>query len=199
MSILRCTVFQDLNGIAIDNIVGVRTTDSAGASEATAVATAVHNTWAGTILGVLSQELDLLHTDAVGVDDPTTFGTHVATFSGGVSGDLLPTFACVKVNVVTGLRGRAYRGRTGLGGLTEDMTLSLDGNTLKPATLTAIKNAVDSFYVTAQAALASIAGGSSLAVISETVGGVPRPTPISTDVTAMNTVAKLGTRRSRLT
>jgi len=130
--------------------------------------------------------------------DPTVGGHVSVTYSGGVTGALLPTFACAKVNFHTGLRGRSYRGRTGLCGIPEDYTDSLTPNTLKPTPRSNLDTAMNDFIVAANTDLVLIGTGYTLAVVSQVHNGLDRNPPIATQITVADVAAALGTRRNRM-
>jgi len=130
----------------------------------------------------------------------------VGSSGGGQSYQLLPLTVCAKVGWTTGLRGRSYRGRTGLAGLGESDTDTASPNSLTPGARTRISTQVQAFFDNINTVIASEGGGSVLAVVSLFHGvdpvthrPIPRAVPLATPVTGWLVYSQLGTRRSRLT
>lgn len=198
MSVLQVTLTGDLVGYPVTNIFGVATTDPVIPADLVAVANAFDSFYPDTIMTVLHQNYTLskisvvdLSGGSIGVDLDVDHG-------GEISGALLPSFVCARVNLTTALRGRSYRGRTGLAGIPEDYTDSLTPNTLKATPRSELAGAVQDFVDGVNGAINATAGGSAMAVISQVHNGVKRHPPIATLITGTNVSASLGTRRGRM-
>jgi hypothetical protein len=135
-----------------------------------------------------------------GATAQSIFGTEATadaglSSSGGNTDAPYTGLACAKVSLRTALRGRAFRGRTGIAGLTEGQVA---GNTLVESTRAALETEFGNFI--AALSIGSGPGYTSLrlGVLSTRVNGVLRPLPIFTEVTSHSVAATIGSRESRL-
>ena len=198
MATLLATITGALAGAPVDNIIGLHITSGVVSADCDAIAEQVLINWKNSMLSVLSQQLSVEQVDVVNVDDSSVGGRFVEHHIGSVSGATLPSFVVAKVNLTTALRGRAYRGRTGLSGLIEDWTDSTTPNVLKSTAQASLAEAFEEFRVALNLDLDAIAGGSAVAVVSQVLHGIPRVPAIATDVTDTNVALALGTRRGRM-
>jgi len=199
MSVLAVTIRHTFLGRTVDNCIGaVFPDDNLDSADCLTVATDIGGRWGGNVMPVLHNELRLVAVDVTEVDDTSTGATATFSTAGGISGALLPSFAAAKVQFHTSKRGRAYRGRTGLAGITEDMTDSLTPNTLKGTVVDTLEGQLGAFMSDANSDLAGYLSGGKLAVVSTILHGAPRVPAIGTPWTSLDVASQLGTRRSRL-
>jgi hypothetical protein len=109
----------------------------------------------------------------------------VGTFA---TGRPLPNNVCVTIKWLTGLRGRNYRGRTYVGGLSSDQ---VDGNSLVAGTKTALQTAADDL-------IDNMLAGWVLGVNSMYLDKLPRSTSEFTAFTGAVVEDKMDSQRRRL-
>lgn len=129
---------------------------------------------------------DLSSVNAGGIEYTT--GLPIAGTSGGTESPMNVTLA---IKLLTGFRGRSYRGRLYHVGLVEG---AYTGSTMIPATLTSIKNVYDAL----RSDIAAIPGGYSLVVVSRRENKNWRITGVATIVTAVDVDSTLDSQRRRL-
>ncbi len=205
MGTYAVSVVQSMAGQAVVNSLGIRVIGSTGfetPGEAIEVATGVRDGWQTNILPKLWTGLSLFSVEARGITSAIAESVAATVTAGGNPGSPSPSFAAVKVKLRTATPGRAGRGRTGLGGLTEPSTPSDQPNRLSAAEAGDFQNRFDAF----RNGLAGVLpNGLELVVISRFVGTdvngrpIPRPGgPVVSLVTSSTVDAQLGTRVSRL-
>jgi hypothetical protein len=199
MSAYRATIKANIEGIDVDNVLGVWSSADSSPAVAGHIASALWGTWQD-VADILSTAYIMSEIDVSDVNDPSIGGSFVDTYAGGRAGDILPLTVCAKVGWTTDFRGRSFRGRTGLSGILEADTVSAAPNQLTAGARTTIAGGVFSFFDTVNTALSSSVGvATALAVVSQTTGGAPRVPAIATVATGWTVYTQLGTRRSRLT
>lgn len=116
----------------------------------------------------------------------------VATpFPGTVVGNVLPSNICALISLRTGTIGRAYRGRVYMPGLTEgDVT----ANSISPTRTLSIYDAFDALGP----ALIANAPNWHWVVVSRYLGGAPRVSGVTTEITSFAVSAEVKTQRRRL-
>ncbi len=182
-------------GERITNVVGYVDDNVPGPLDGVTV-DSISSAWTSNIVPRLASIYTYEGATAVNLDNPTIgFESVAGAGATGLSaGSVLPTFVAVRVNWSTGLRGRAFRGRTGLGPIVESETTV--ANALDPAARDAWQTRINAFLT----AIQGISGGTSnadLAVISRVVNKVLRPSPVTTRILAGEVDARLGSRVSR--
>lgn len=193
MGIYRATIQGTYLGQNINNVVHVASPvfqQSETVTQAQDIAGRVHDAFNRTLKTLLSSEYVLRQVDVVGVNNPTIGAFFAQNQPGGQSGDPLPSYVTVKIAWLTGFRGRASRGRTGLAGLCEPFT---DGNTINAATLAAFQAQTNAFR-------AAVNGGPNnyvMAVVSTVFNGAPRPAPVVTPIVDNVVSPLVGTQLSR--
>lgn len=194
MSLYRATIRQSFSGIVVDNVIGLKGPDPSDPTEAQTLAENVWTCWNNDIKVHQASVVDLLGVDVIALGNPVIFGTASGTANSGRSSSPLPSWVCVSVDTLTGLRGRGYRGRLGICGVTESDTATTDGNSLTTANTAAWQTQVTSFYEDLNALVPASSG---MVVISKTLHNAPRLPPIGTDVTSMHVHSRLGSRITR--
>lgn len=198
MAVLRGTIKATCAGVNVDNVLSFKTSAPVGTDLADNFAQALWTAW-NPVADVLSTEYVVRSVDMADYDDPSWGGTFASDYAGGRSGSLLPLTVCAKVGWTTGLRGRAYRGRTGLCGLLEEDTGASAPNELTSGARTTIATGVQDFFDNVNSIMTAVSGiATVLAVASTIVDEAPRPAAIGTPVTGWLVYTQLGTRRSRL-
>lgn len=198
MSVLQATIQHTFLGQAVDNCVGVDfPTNDLDSSDCHFVAGVIHGYWAAGVLPQLHNELHLVKTSVIEAGDTTTGSDYTGSASGGISGALLPSFCAARVKFTTAYRGRSYRGRTGLAGITEDMTDSLTPNNLKDANRSTLAGVIAEWLDNCNNDLGGYLDGGFLAVVSTIHMGAPRVPAIATKIIGSTVTSELGTRRSR--
>jgi hypothetical protein len=193
MGLYRSVVSGTIWGQTVQVIHGWRTGNPTSSGEAGALAARVGQYWGTDVLPAMSTAYSTTHVDCFGMDDPTAHGSAAAVYSGANSGQPFPAFSVVNVELLTPLRGRSYRGRYGIPGVTASMIDATDANLLDPGYQAGLQTEVQNFR-------SDMSGGATpgiLCVISTVHNGVVRPTPISTDVTQQIVKQPLGSRVSR--
>ena len=185
-------------GVQVDNILGVGSLSIADSAALDDMADAIHTNWASYVLTTVSSKVSLDHISGISLDDPTAGTEKDYASSGGVPGDILPTFVVAKVNWVTGLRGRAYKGRTGLTGIPESWTSPTDPNVLGVSYQSQMQIHMRDFVDNCNTDLAALTNASTLAVISQVLHGVPRVPALAQPIVRASVPNELGTRRSRM-
>jgi len=148
--------------------------------------------WSGSLAGILSENIEL--TNVVCMDMTTVSGSVIVTDggapNGAVSGDAVPLNTALVVTARTPKRGRAYRGRTYIVGLSTTLLLN-EGQ----ANTTAVTGAVTHFeeFLTP----ANFHGGIPV-VASRQEGGVVRTVGVATAITSYSCDSKLDSQRRRL-
>jgi len=198
MSVYKVTLAGTFLGRDVDNVLGIVAEEDLSHSLLDVIAGQVATNWFGAVMSQLHNEYKLTEVTVQDLIDPTLAGSATSSAEGELSGALLPTFACAKVDWHTAKRGRAYRGRTGLCGLLEDDTDSLTPNNLKAARQTALQNAIDSFLVDMEDSFSALDPAPSMAVVSQVLAGAPRVPPIGTPIVSATVASELGTRRGRM-
>lgn len=190
----QVTINQTQQGVVINNILHCYSTGADGDN----IADIFSAGWTGFAMDHLCDDLHLVSVDCFDLLDPTAMGHSGETGAGAVSNVAnLPLTVCANVGLLTGLRGRAFRGRTGLAGLYEAQTDDNSPNHLSTEARDAINDDMDAFLAAVNLALDGVAGA--VCTASLTVAGAPRPTPLAVPVSRMSVASLLGTRRSRLT
>jgi len=198
VSVLKVTINHTFLGQTVDNCMGAWfPSDDLDSGDCHTVAQTFHGFWNAGILPHLHNELHLNKVTVIECDDATTGADFTGSGAGGISGALLPSFVAARVNFLTPLRGRSYRGRTGLAGLTEDMTDSLTPNNLKDTVRTDLSGAINEFVANVNEFLGGMLSGGHVAVVSTIHNGAPRVPALGTTVTGTSVSSALGTRRSR--
>lgn len=198
MSTLQVTLTGALGGFPVNNVLGVETTNTVTAHDCDLIARVVFEDWGASVLSVLSQQLSLTKADCINLNDTSIGGVWTGNLLGSVPGAVLPTFVCAKVQWATALRGRAFRGRTGLCGILEDWTETTVPNQLKATPQSNLQEAMDEFLAQVNTDLEALTNLSDLAVVSQTHNGVPRNPVIGTPITSVHVPPALGTRRGRM-
>ena len=196
-AVLQVTVQSDLRGYPVDNVFGLNGANEPSHTDANLLVSAV-DAWLDTLFGPLSQELQAHTITLVSLTDPTIGASGSSISQGSVSGDLLPSFVCAKVQWKTGLRGRAYNGRSGLSGIPESYTDGLSPNVLKATQRSLIDTACNDFLAGLNSDTVVVGTGYTLAVVSQVLHGVPRDPAIATQIISASVPAELGTRRGRM-
>jgi len=189
----RTTIRGSLYGQTVDVVMGWTTGGVTSSANAVTLATRVENYWAADVMQYLVSDYALTQVDAVGMDDPTKFGTFLSTSTGTNGSDGVPAFLVANVQLQTGIRGRSYNGRFGVPGLAASTIDSTNSNFIDSTAVSTIQNAIGNF-------IGDLSGGglpSTLSVISTISGGTPRPTPIATPVTVATVHQAWGSRISR--
>jgi len=198
VSVLKATIQHVFLGQQVDNCVGVDfPTNDLDSSDCHFVAQVIHGYWSAGVMPQLHNELHLVKTSVVECDDSTTGSDFTGSTSGGISGALLPSFVAARVKFTTAYRGRSYRGRTGLAGLTEDMTDSLTPNNLKDTARNDLSGVIAEWLDNVNNDLGGYLDGGFLAVVSTIHNGAPRVPAIATRILGSTVTSELGTRRSR--
>ena len=143
------------------------------------IAAVLLNQWGTVVMPLLSQDLTLREVYAFGLDSasaPSATATPGGgPIAGGVANPGLPGNVALCVSFRTALRGRSFRGRIYLPGITEGMVV---GNLIAEATATRIVNAVNTVALEVEDSWAPHC------VVSRYENNAPRTTGISTLVTS---------------
>lgn len=142
----------------------------------------------------LSNQLTLKEIAITDLSSPTGFAFEIATpvpNPAGDSGDPpLPNNVALCVSFRTSFRGRSFRGRNYVPGLTH---LSVTNNTVIPTTVTAIQDAYNELLTVASSL------GANWVVASRYSGGTERPIGIHTNITGATVVDNtIDSQRRRL-
>jgi hypothetical protein len=196
--IYRVTVTGQLLGQVINNVLAFD--DQIGGSpnqqDAAFAAKRVSDQWAADIIPALSAQYVLTGAVARTLGLAGTQGDHATSTAGGQAGDPYSSAIAAKVNILTGIRGRSFRGRTGIAGLLETQ---VSGNTYVEASRSDMQVRFNRFVATLKTAPAAGSGVPLfLGVISEEFARVKRAAPIFTPAVATNVLPVVGTRVSRL-
>lgn len=163
--------------------------------------TTLHTNIRNTLLGQIEPTLSDQYAANVGLirplDDPTNPGLELTPYwaSGTENGDRYASFGAWTMEVVTGLRGRCFRGRKHFGPVPEDLTIK---DEIDPATLATFNNAVGAF-----GALLGVGDGSggtwNMSVLSRKNSILTGPSIVLTwaDITVPTLQVRLGTMRHR--
>jgi hypothetical protein len=190
-------------GQIVNNVLGIRGAgDVPAGTQGQEVARVVNAYWRADIVPLLSSAYQLSGVTAVSMTNPEIGAENVTTDIGGDLGDPISGAICAPVDIQTGLRGRAFRGRTGLTGLTET---GVTGNTIVQLKRDALQNGMTTFRSRLVSPTITDQEAFDLGVISRYKGvdaqGKPllRPGgPIFTNSIAVVVRSKVGTRVSRL-
>lgn len=195
MARLRVIVHGTMQGDEVQNCFAMTFGEASSPSRANDAAVVINQAWESHIMPVVSDNYGKYKVTAQDIDNPTYYAEVADTATGGSTDQPLPGFVTVNMRLLTGLRGRAFNGRTGISGVKIS-----DIDTANPAFLT---NTAKGIYEGAAANFQAYVEGASgltsprLAVLSTILNGAPRSTPLTTTVTDVDIAQRLGTRRSR--
>jgi hypothetical protein len=199
----RVTIEATYLGQVVNNVIGVRGADAVPAGEqAIDLANLVAQYWPQTVMGEISAQYSFTGVNVVSATNPDVGAFKVGAGVGQNPNDPISGAICAAVEVRTALRGRAFRGRTGIAGMVET---SVSGNTLVEAPRANLENAVILFRTRLMTPIAPRTESFEWGVISVYKGigpeGAPLPRPggpIFTPSTSVGVRARVGTRVSRL-
>jgi hypothetical protein len=203
VSAFSVTIEGTYLGQVINNVLGIRGAgDVPAGAQAQDLATRVRDHWRDEVMTIVSGSYAMTGVNAVSMTNPEIAGFVAANNSGGSGTDPYSGAICAAVQIRTGLRGRAFRGRTGICGLTED---HVSGNSLAATALSSFQARIDGFRNRLLAPVAPATEVYELGVISRYKGtaadGTPVPRiggPIFTPSIAVVVAPRVGTRVSRL-
>lgn len=149
--------------------------------------------WLSDHMSIQNLHLTSLESDsAPSIDAILGTGTNILPKVGGQTGDLAPLQAALVTTLRTPNRGRSFRGRVYLPGLSDGQVNS-DGETITSARVAAQQAFITSLQTAANAFVSP-----GLVVVSRHSGGVPRTTGITTPVTGLDTNNQVDTQRRRV-
>ncbi len=195
--VYRVTIEGTLLGQVVNNVMhfGTQDTDVTAPGDAAAVAADAAAAWATNMMPILSTAYVLTGVTATPIFSGGSTGEAAVAASGGNTDAAYTGLACAKVSLRTALRGRAFRGRTGIAGLTEGQVA---GNTIVESTRAAIQTNFANFVGAMNVATGPGYVSLSLGVLSTRFAGGPRVPPIFTEVTSFSVASTIGSRESRL-
>jgi hypothetical protein len=187
----------------VNNVLGIRGPgDVPGGVQADDVARRVRNAWQSSLMPLLSSGYVLTGVNVVSATNPEVGGFISATGGGPDNTEGVTGLVAAGVQIRTGLRGRAFRGRTGIPGLTEPMVA---GNFLTAAARNNLQGGMDAFRGALGGPTAPDTEVYELGVISRFKGvdanGVPIPRvggPIFTPSISVDVSSRISSRVSRL-
>jgi hypothetical protein len=183
-------------GQIINNVIGVRGPgDVPAGAQAQAIADRVLRVWAARVVPVLSTQYRCEGVDVVSITNPGIGAQAFGNFAGGNISDPVSGAICGAVDVLTGLRGRSFRGRTGLTGVVEN---AVSGNLLVEASRVDYETRVRGFRTDLGTGDTASPDAYEWGVVSRFAKLVKREPPIFTPSIAVNVRARVGTRVSRL-
>jgi hypothetical protein len=128
--------------------------------------------------------------------NPAIVGTAAGSSPGGwQASEPITGAVCVAVDILTGFRGKSFRGRTGLAGLVES---KVAGNFLLEGDRVDFDARFAGFRADLSTPVAPETEVLVLGVISRFSGKVKRPVPVFTPATSTVVRGRVGTRVSRL-
>jgi hypothetical protein len=178
-------------GVA-ENVLNFRKSGGWSLSDLIDLANAVKDSWETNIAPVVSNNISLdniVATDLSSDSGPQT--TLPAGVSGGINSAVLPSNVTLAISFHTDFRGRSYRGRAFLVGLTE---ATVTGDTISSGSATAFREAWENFL----ADIATAVAGTVLVIVSRCSAGAWRTNAVVTDVTSITVDTTVDTMKSRL-
>lgn len=169
------------NGQTVENVFYVESTAAWDENGITAILELVRDTIAQDLIPTLSSAIQLVRlvgTLLTAIDSISVTLNVSPPIGGEVVAESLPNNVSYTITFLTAQRGRSFRGRNYVPGLTIDHVVS---NTITPATRTALL----AFYETLQAAIVS--SGYTMVVVSRVSGGVERATGVTTPIIGFTT------------
>lgn len=169
------------NGQTVENVFYVESTAAWDENGITAILELVRDTIAQDLIPTLSSAIQLVRlvgTLLTAIDSISVTLNVSPPIGGEVVAESLPNNVSYTITFLTAQRGRSFRGRNYVPGLTIDHVVS---NTITPATRTALL----AFYETLQAAIVS--SGYTMVVVSRVSGGVERTTGVTTPIIGFTT------------
>jgi hypothetical protein len=184
-----------MSGQVVSNTMGASTGDTTSVDDAQDIAEAIHAAWAAHMLDDASDNYALETVTVQGIDNTAVWGIWTDVVTGLNTAAPLPAYVTVNARLVTGLRGRAYNGRTGISGVVINQVDTADSNTLADAAQASYVNSLNAFRTTFE----GNAGLNTprLAVVSRVLNGAPRAAPLLTTVTSFEVAKALGSRNTR--
>jgi hypothetical protein len=203
MGFYRVTIEAAYLGQVVNNVLGIRGAgDVPSGVQAQDLAARVESAWRTNILGQVADDYVMTGVNVVSATNPDIGGFVAASAAGAQGTDPITGAVCVGVDIRTGFRGRAFRGRTGIAGLVEP---KVTGNNVVEADRVLFQAAIDGFRDRLLIPVAPATEVYEIGVISAFKGvdaqGKPIPRvggPIFTVSTSLVVKSRVGTRVSRL-
>lgn len=196
MSNWRVTINGTYLGQNVANILGVGGPGDVPAGvQGLDVATKVRGIWVREVIPSLSSSYTVTTVEAVSITNPEIGESVTGASAGGQSVAVMTGAICAAVDIRTGLRGRSFRGRTGLTGLVE---ADVDGNALTEVRRGDLDARMNTFRNQMGAVTAESAEVYTIGVVSRISQGVKRLVPIYTPSTSISVRSRVGTRVTRL-
>ncbi len=175
--------------------VGTPINDPGSSAQALDVATDVLAAYQATFLTRQATEYNLTGCDVTNMANKEQGAEVETSLNGGGGLTAASGVVAVRLNIRTGLRGRSFRGRTGIAGPTE---ADVAGNNLVAAARTSWQTLATTFFNNLAAASGTGYATLVVGVISTVTGGAPRVTPLFTPATGIDVPLGIGTRVSRM-
>jgi hypothetical protein len=196
MSAYDVTINATYLGQPVINSLGFRGPgDVPAGTQAQDLARRVRVEWLQHLVPLASVGYILGEVQTVSITNPEIAGSSTGSNTGAAGSLSLTGAICAAVDILTGFRGRSFRGRTGICGLTEN---HVDGNNLVETSRAQFETAVRNFRQELLVPVTPETEIYELGVVSRIFQGVKRPVPIFTAATAVNVRARVGTRVTRL-
>lgn len=177
MATYRVTCSGSIYSHITQNVFHLQTEDfPATTAQAASLAQGVYAAWVDNFSGRMSNDLTLDYVDVVEASEGAVGARENGTNQMTQASLALPTWVTVKVQLQTGLRGRARNGRLGLPGVTQN---DVENNVLTPTARPLWQAAVDGF-------VGDVVAGTEAPIFvvrSTILDGAPRPLPLETPVT----------------
>lgn len=192
--VTRAVLNYTSNGIATANVLHFVAAPGPDAPDPTALGSRLALWWKGQMKPIVSATQTL---NNVTCTDLSAGGPPAVVYSTGLpdtgtnGSQPIPNNCALVMSLVTGLRGRSYRGRIYVGGLTESQT---NGNAVDTGTRDLIVAKFD-MLITFTAALEP---DYNLVVLSYFADGSIRTTPVATLVTTVRADTRVDTQRRRM-
>jgi len=163
----------------VENTLYARFSTAPDATQIADLAAAVKAAWIDNIMPLLSSTVSLIAVEAsdlTSASGPQTIDTGGLPEAGGVTSRAMPSNVALCVSFRTGLRGRSFRGRNYLPGMSSD-AVSEGVNEVNAAYQTSIRNA----YLAVQLTIEGV--GAEWVVVSRYADGSPRTAGVATPIT----------------
>lgn len=190
---VQVEAIYEWNGQTVENVFYIESTAAWGESGISDILELVRDIIVSDLLPTLSTAIQLVRLVGTLLDavDSLSVVLNVSPpQAGGVSAESLPNNVTYTITFLTSQRGRSFRGRNYVPGLTID---SVTANTIGATVRTALLD----FYVALRAAISE--SNYTMVVVSRISNGAPRTTGVTTPITGFTTFdTTLDSQRRRL-
>lgn len=186
-------MIYSFNSQVCENVLHYRKGAAWSLSEATDLCDAIKAWWSATLDSYISVDVSLTQLRVTNLETQDGFVLNYGTglpLPGAAAGASLPNNCCLVITKRTAKRGRSFRGRIYVPGMTETF---VTGNTVTSGTVTGLVNAFN-----AMKAVTVGATTADMVVVSRFTGNAPRVTGVTEAITGFTSDGTIDSQRRRL-